>query len=83
MEIRDLLNKDTIITALTSIKEEMDTDFEDFGALVILHTDQKGNIQFNYYGNNAEIIGLLDIGREVHLNHMFDNGELPTEVDMP
>lgn len=75
MKIQDLINKDTIITTLNDISAAMDKDWEHFGPLVIIYNDNEGVTHDRFFGSNAEIIGMLDIGRTAHLHHIFMSGD--------
>jgi hypothetical protein len=72
-KIQELLDQDDIKAALNEIFLDME-NWEDFGSIVIAYVS-KDIIKHRFFGSNSEVIGLLEIGKQLHMDRILYNEE--------
>ena len=69
--IEELLNKDSVTATLQEIAEDV-KDWDSFGSIAIVYST-KAIVKYRYFGSNAEVIGLLEMGKQSFLDRILYN----------
>lgn len=72
-DIRDILDKDSLHATLQEVADAAEDHWGSFAFVIVFRKD--ATTCCRYYGSDAEVIGMLDLGRAIHMEHFLEEGE--------